>query len=254
MLKLENDPTAKNLSILKPSKQVILFVTGLIGLVLLSLLLDIFIKLIAKNVAPTQYDYDVFTHSTLASMILNGSCYLILGVAFIIILKNDSDEIFKSFKGWKPFVAGLIGLSAIMAFNLTYNMILTATGVNISDNANETTLNTIVTDFPLASILMFAFIGPVCEELTYRVGLFSLARRLNRIFAYLITIIVFTLIHFDFFSSTMVNELLNIPLYAFAAFVFTFLYEKYGLAASLSSHITNNLISLMMTILSVIRL
>ena len=138
-------------------------------------------------------------------------------------------------------------------FNLFYNLILSLAGVSIADNANESSLNSIVTAFPMASLLFFAFIGPVCEELTYRVGLFSLTKRVNRIFAYIVTIIVFTLIHFDFTSKTMVNELLNIPFYAFAAFVFTFLYEKFGLASSVSAHITNNLFSLLVSIFGIIR-
>ena len=254
MLKIENDPTAKKLTILRPWKEVVVFAVGLIGLILLSFLIELIMSAIAKASSPTQYDYEVFINSTLASMILNGSAYLILGVFFIIFLRKDSDELFKSFKDWRPYIAALIGFSAIIAFNVTYNIILTTAGVGISDNANETSLNSIVTDFPLSSLLLFGLIGPLCEELAYRVGLFTLVRRVNRILAYFVTMIVFTLIHFDFFSTTMVNELLNIPLYFFAAFVFTFLYEKYGLASSLSAHITNNLVSLITTILSIIRI
>lgn len=254
MLKIENDPTAKKLTIIKPWKEVVIFAVGLVGLVLLSLLIQVILSAIAKAASPTQYDYEVFMSSTLSSMILNGSAYLILGVFFIIFLRKDTDELFKSFKDWRPYVAALIGFSSIIAFNVMYNIILTAAGVGITDNGNETSLNSMVTDFPLTSIILFGLIGPLCEELAYRVGLFTLTRRVNRILAYAATMIVFTLIHFDFTSATMVNELLNIPLYAFAAFVFTFLYDKYGLAASLSAHVTNNLVSILTTIFSIIRL
>lgn len=247
------DPSLKNVSMLKPSRQLTLFLVGLFGLMLFSLTTQFVMDLIARGIAPTDYDYETFISSTTASMIINGLSYLVLGVTFILLIKDDSNEILKSFKGYKPYVAAAIGFASIIMFNLFYNLILSLAGVTILDNANESSLNSIVTAFPMASLLFFAFIGPVCEELTYRVGLFSLTRRVNRILAYIVTIIVFTLIHFDFTSKTIVNELLNIPFYAFAAFVFTFLYEKFGLASSVSAHITNNLFSLLVSIFGIIR-
>ena len=250
---MQNNPSLKNVSMLKPWKQLMLFLAGFLGLILLTYLIQFLMSLISRSVSPTDYDYEMFINSNLASMILNGSAYLILAVIFIILISDESHEIFKSFKNWQAYVAAGIGFALIISFNLIYNSILSLANVGISDNANETSLNTMVSQFPIASMLIFAFIGPACEEITYRIGLFSLTRRVNRILAYVVTIVVFTLIHFDFLSKNMVNELLNIPFYAFAAFVFTFLYDRFGLAASLSAHITNNVLSIGATILTIIK-
>ena len=184
-------------------------------------------------------------------MFLNGVAYMTIITIFIILVGKDVNEFLKSFKGWKPYVAAAIGFSAILVFNITYNGILSGLNITVSDNANESSLNTMVTDFPFTSLLIFAIIGPLVEEITYRVGLFSLLKRVHVILAYAVTIIVFTLIHFDFTSTTMVNELLNIPFYAFAAGTFCFLYHKFGFASSAAAHITNNVFSILATILSV---
>ena len=253
MQSVEKDNTSTNISILKPRLQLVFFLIGLIGLVLVSFLIELFTSIIARGVSPTDYDYEIFINSSLESMIVNGLAYLILGVVFIMLIKNETKEIFKTFKNWKPYVAALVGFAAVILFNVVYSIFISTIGQSMGDNANESALNSIVIDFPIASLFIFGVVGPFCEELTYRVGLFSLSRRLNRIFAYIVTLIIFTLIHFDFVSDNYINELLNIPAYAFGAFVLTFLYDKYGLAASLSAHVTNNVFSVLMTIITKIK-
>lgn len=229
---------------LKIWKQILFFVIGLFGLTVISLFIQIIVQLAARRAIVSDYDYQTFMGSTTFDMIVNGSTYLIIAVVFLILMKDDTNEFFKSFKDWKPYVAAAIGFSAILTFNLFYNLLLSATGAVISDNTNESSLNSIVSDFPFLSLLIFALIGPIVEEFTYRVGLFSLLKRVHISLAYVVTIIVFTFIHFDFQSNNMVNELLNIPFYMFAAATFCFLYHRFGLASSISAHVTNNLLSI----------
>ena len=76
--------------------------------------------------------------------------------------------------------------------------------------------------------------------------------RINKYLAYAVTILVFAFIHFDFEcfgKGTLVNELLNMPFYLFAGFTFTFLYEKFGFGASVMAHVSNNLYSIIMTVI-----
>lgn len=229
---------------LKIWKQILFFVIGLIGLSILGFIISLIVQLAARRGIASDYDYQVFITSTTADMIVNGSTYLIIAIIFLILMKDDTNEFFKSFKDWKPYVAAAIGFSAILTFNLFYNIILTVTGAVVTDNANEASLNSIITDFPFLSILIFGLIGPVVEELTYRVGLFSLLKRVHISLAYIATIIVFTFIHFDFGTNNITNELLNVPFYMFAAATFCFLYHKFGLASSVCAHVTNNLLSI----------
>ena len=83
-------------------------------------------------------------------------------------------------------------------------------------NDNENAIDSITNAYPLLSLLVFGIMGPVVEEFTYRVGLFSFIRRFNRPAAYIITIAIFALIHFNFQSTNIVNELINLPSYIVA--------------------------------------
>lgn len=251
MLNVQNKLRLNPMTDIKLWKQLVYFLVGLIGLVIFELILEFIIVMYGKSAYPNVYDYTMFIQSTGTDMFLNGVAYMGIFSVFVILVGNDVNEFLKSFKGWKPYVAAAIGFSSILLFNVIYSAVLDGFHIAISDNANESSLNTMVTDFPFTSLLIFAIIGPLVEEVTYRVGLFSMLKRVHVILAYAVTIVVFALIHFDFTSSTMVNELLNIPYYAFAAVTFCFLYHKFGFASSVAAHITNNVFSLLATILSV---
>ena len=89
--------------------------------------------------------------------------------------------------------------------------------------------------------------------------IFSFLKRINSIFAYVISALIFALIHFDFNSiivgvetsnwSILINELINLPPYVFAGLTFTFLFEKFGFGCGLFAHILNNVYSIFATLL-----
>lgn len=250
MLRLEDNPKLKNLTFLKTWKYLVLFLLGLFGLSIVQYVTSIVTSMIAGGIYGYETSkYHTFTYSPTYTMIINGVAYVVIFSIFMVFASKDISEYLKSFKKWQPYVAGLIGFAIIIAFSVIYNSILSMAGIKTTDNANETAVNSVVGSFPLSSLLILAFIGPICEELTYRVGLFTFLRRINGILAYVVTIAIFALIHFDFQSETIVNELLNLPFYAFTAFVFSFLYERFGLAGSLTAHVVNNFISIGGTIL-----
>lgn len=250
MLKLEDKQKLKNMTFLKNWKYLVLFSVGLFGLTVVQFVVSFVTSLIAAGIYGTQTaNYHTFTSSSIYTMIVNGVAYVCIFGVFIFLSSRDINEYLKSFKKWQPYVAGIIGFAAIITFSIIYSSILNATGVKTTDNANETAVNSVVATFPFASLLILGIIGPICEELTYRIGLFTFLRKINVFLAYIATIIIFAFIHFDFNSETIVNELLNLPFYAFTAFVFSFLYERFGLAGSLTAHVINNVLSIASTIL-----
>ena len=128
---------------------------------------------------------------------------------------------------------------------------------NTSVNTNETGINTITTAFPILSLIVFGILGPLCEEVTYRVGLFSsISQKLKPLWAYLITILIFGLIHFDFtalFSGNvdaLIIELSNLPTYLVSGLLLCYFYTKEGFGVSSIAHIFNNLLSLLLTLIS----
>ena len=230
-------------------KQATLFGIGFLGFQIFALFLQLIIELVNLRNFQTSEELAVFMNSVKVSAAINFTSYFVVLIALLLVLNKDNLRITNCFKDWKVFVGAVIGVAAIYAFNIFYGLILQVLGVDVSSNDNQSQLEYIIAYYPLLSTLVFGIIGPICEELTYRVGLYTLTRRINKYVGFAITIVVFTLIHFDYLSENIVNELLNIPYYAFAAFTFTFLYEKLGFGASVVSHSINNLISVFTTII-----
>ena len=232
----------KHNTVLHFGKQIALFITGWLGFQLIALLIEI--VMIRTNNITTNQALNEFFSKNVNNMILNAAAYGVLLLILLIIINIDIKKLAKSFAQWKGYIAALIGLGVIFAFNIIYNSILNAAGVRITSNNNQQALDTNNATFPITSLLIFGIVGPICEELTYRVGLFSLSKRISKWVAYPVTIVVFALIHFDFQASNMVNEWINIPYYAVAAFTLSFVYDKYGFSSSCVLHIANNIISL----------
>lgn len=250
---IENNLKYKDMSDFPIWKHLVLFIIGLVGLLCAEISVELIVEISAGSIYGAGSDaYEEFVDSATYAMLINGISYTILFIAFALFLKKDVRELTKSFRGYRPFVAGLIGLAVIYALSYNYGVILGLLKTEIGDNDNEATLNSAVLAFPVLSLIIFGNIGPVCEELTYRVGLFSLLRKKNRYLAYIVEVLVFAFIHFGFTSigtKNFVNEILNMPFYIFSGLVFTYLYERYGLAASLTAHILNNTMSVAVTIL-----
>ena len=193
------------------------------------------------------------------SAIINFVSYFILGIAMSFILWKDWKKIFNSFKGWRTYVFGLAGLGAIFVFSNFWSIIIQLLQIDVSDNINQSSAVNLVVTYPLLSIIVIGVIGPLCEELAYRAGLFSFLKRINSIFAYVISALIFALIHFDFNSiivgietsnwGILINELINLPPYIFAGLTFTFLFEKFGFGCGLFAHILNNVYSIFATLL-----
>lgn len=180
------------------------------------------------------------------SMIVNGGTYATLLVVLLLICMNDVKKLLPSFKHYQSYIAGIACVGAILVFNMLYTNFVDLFQTKITNNANQASLETIFDRYKVLSLLVFGLIGPICEELTYRVGLFSLSSRVSRFFGYFVTAIVFSLIHFNYDAATLTNELLNLPYYIFAAVAFSFTYEHYGFAGSVSAHVINNFMSLLL--------
>ena len=176
---------------------------------------------------------------------------LTFSVLALIAWKKGWKEIIRSFK--KPSAIGIafLGLFAMLAINFVYNLIVTiilkGIGIKPDVNANETSLRSMAeVNLPLF-IIVIGFLGPFVEEMAYRVGMFSFLARIKRWIAYVVSGLVFGLIHFswNFSSSTdVILELVNLPPYIGAGLIMAFVYEKGGFAASYMMHSMNNVYSI----------
>lgn len=215
------------------AQQIELFLFGWIGFQILAILFSFFASLLTPKI------------DQLMLLTINCASYGNLFVILCIVIgPNGIKTLGKQFTKLKPYMAGLLCFILIIMFNNAYGSILKLINTPISNNANETNVESMTNNYFIPSLIFFGFIGPICEELTYRVGLFSLCKRKSKVFAYIVTIIVFAFIHFDFETNNLVNELLNLPYYAFAAFAFSFTYDNFGFAGSASAHLINNIFSI----------
>ena len=190
---------------------------------------------------------------------INIIMYLSIFVIMALLLwKKGWKEIGRSFKKPSAILIGLAGFIALLATNFIYNffvsVIFNAAGFTPPGvNDNETTLRQLCdVNFPV-SIIVLGLIGPFVEEITYRCGLFSFLSRTKRWIAYVVSGIVFGMIHFTWdFSSTeaIITELVNLPTYVGAGLMMAFVYEKGGFAASYTMHAFNNTFSILLNSLA----
>ena len=223
-------------------KRLSLFLLGFIGLSLFSYLIQIIINAINPNY--------LILSPTIAAV--NFGLYFITFGIMVMILNIDNLKLLSEFKTMNTWSSGLLNGITLMIISSIVTSIFYSFSSGATSNANESSIESITNLYPILSIIVFGIIGPIVEEFTYRAGLFSLLKKFGRIPAYIISIIIFGLLHFSFdFSSTenLINELINLPSYMVAGGILCFIYEKHGLGASIISHATNNLISVLLTII-----
>ncbi len=220
-------------------KQLLLFVVGLIGLNILGILAEL---IIMNYLDPSSIEY---------LLAINSFRYILAAGAMVFIVWGDWKYFKNSMNRWWTYLAGMGFAWGLIIGSIIINLFI-RTIYPTETNANQTAVNALIGSYPLISILILGILGPVVEEFTYRVGLFTLLRRVNVWVAYIVTPLIFALIHFDFFAGSAegyLNEMLNLPSYIFAGVALTVIYDKFGLSASIVAHCGNNLISIFMTII-----
>lgn len=178
---------------------------------------------------------------------------LFIGMCLFVFFSKSYKKLPSIFKDWRTYVFGLAGLGATIVLGEVWEMI-SGCFTDATSN-NQSLVVKIAVAYPILSIIIMAFVGPVCEELTYRVGLFGLIRRWNRVAAYLISIFVFAAIHFDISSlltgfmnndwAPFINELWNFPSYLIAGGILVATYDLFGFGASTFAHVLNNLLGIL---------
>ena len=215
-------------------KQLLLFVIGLIGLSLLSILGELI------------FMWFMDTNSVEFLLVINSFRYLLAGGAMGFVIWHDWKNFKPSLNRWWTYLAGVGFAWGLIIVSIIVNIVI-GTLYPTETNQNQTLVNSLISSYPLISLLLLGIIGPIVEEFTYRVGLFTLLRRVNKWVAYIVTPLVFALIHFNFFAGSAegyINELLNLPSYIIAGVVLTVLYDNFGLSTSVVAHCGNNLISI----------
>lgn len=231
---LKKDKKAKDPNELNVWKRATLLALGLIGLNILAFILT--------------YAFRVIPRSD-RSAAVNLVAYSLLIILMITVVALDIPKHLKEFKGWKPYVFGLVFGVGIIVFDILYtNFVNLFYPINTS--SNESGVRSIIDLFPFASIIILGIVGPLCEELAYRVGLFGLLKKVNRVLAYAVTGLVFGLLHFDFTSPDLITELIFLPTYIAPGIILSVAYDLFGLPCSWFAHSLNNLFAVILNIIA----
>jgi len=228
-------------------KHLVIFGIGFLGVNLFSAFIVLFFRLTLGHI-PGQLNPGFLATNDFIGL-SNGLIYFIIIVVMMIPLSSHLQMIISSFKNKKVWINGLGYTALIIILSGIYNFILQLTGLKISDNANQSTIVNLVLNSPLDSFIWIVLLGPIVEELTYRLGLFTMIKKKNRVLAYIGVMLIFGLIHFDFTNENLLNELLNLPSYIIGGAVLCLAYDREGLATSVTAHIFNNLLSFVMIFL-----
>lgn len=217
-------------------QNIVLFVVGCGGIYVLSLLASaITILLRLGSEAELSGAANFITYSFLI-------------VALLGVLNKNIVRLFKD-KKWPSILIGFgIGVGMII-FTVIYGNILNAVMGPVETNDNEKALRSFIGIYPITSIIFLGIIGPVCEELTYRVGLFNIVKKPKWV-AFVVSIIIFAFMHFNFLSPDIGKEFLNLPSYLVSGAALAIAYHFFGFWGSLTAHMTNNLYSVLVFILA----
>ena len=219
-----------------------LFLLGFIGLDIVTLIIQLILQLIIPEYFTEGSEYYV---TGLA--IINSIRYVLLSITFVVMLFPRLKILVRKFLDWKGDLLGLAFGIGLIGITKAYNLIISQF-IDTGTNANEVAAESMIVAFPVLSIIILGFLGPICEEITYRYGLFSLLDKKSKFLAYILTPLIFAIIHFDF-TGNIVVELLNLPSYIIAGLGLTFAYDKFGLHTAIIAHVTNNIYAIIMTLI-----
>ena len=184
--------------------------------------------------------YTSWSKEVKSLVILSGAYILMLIGLLVVPLLTRRRLFLDRFKNGTDYIYGIAYAGTVVAVGSVVASII-ALMYKGDTNANQTEAELIINNYPIIAFVVLGIIGPLCEELTYRVGLYSFLRRINKYLAFAITVVVFALIHFDFTSENIVDELVSLPSYLSCGFILTLAYEHRGPACSMTAHIAYNL-------------
>lgn len=223
--------------------RLILFVVGFLVLDIITVIIQLFVM--AANPAFVDEKSDLYITGL---TMINSIRYLIIIFVFVVLLFPRLKVIALKFKNWKTDLIGLGAGFVLIGATILYSFVISQF-VELEVNQNEVAAEQMIKSFPILSVLILGILGPISEEITYRYGLFGCLKKKSIILAYILAILVFGIIHFDF-TGNMQTELLNLPSYLIAGAILTFVYHKFGFNASIIAHIVNNLYAILVTLIA----
>lgn len=228
-------------------KNLLLFLIGWLGLSVFASIISVIITSII-NVKDASESLTVTLNC-----IVNFGAYLLIFVSLFIAMGKDLiKKVFIDYTKFKKVLKGILFGIIVLGAQIVYNLIIQNLVPGITSNNNQTNVVDMVHSQPIMMFISVVILAPICEEITYRLGLFGAIYKKNRILAHILAALFFGLLHSIFLSTDiftasgeeMINELLNLPSYIIPGLIFSIAYEnEKSLTTSITAHMVNNLVS-----------
>ncbi len=131
--------------------------------------------------------------------------FLFLACVFRHFLLNNLRSLVESWR--RVLLAALLGFLAYLAANWLLTAVITQISPDFY-NRNDSAIAHMAEKSWFLTVLGTVFLVPVAEELMFRAGIFGLLYRNNRIFAYILSTLLFSLVHIDGFFGIADGKLL----------------------------------------------
>ncbi len=226
----------------------ILLLFGVVGLIFISFL----VVTIMKNFVTDETAFANFSNLLIYALLLGGFVLILWALRLLKAITTEFTKL-------KPYLYGLFYGFIVILASVSYGLLTTLVFPSSTSNENQEAIESVIKSYPVTSFLWIVIAGPLVEELIYRLGLFEGLRQKNRIVAYVVSGIIFGFIHFSVPTDAsgvvdmdkLANEFINVPGYILSGLLFAYTYEKIGFAGSSVAHVTNNLISFILTIIRI---
>lgn len=191
--------------------------------------------------------FNLSNYPHLGSTLVLFFTYLVMAITlFAIPFFTRKNEFLSKFNNKLDYIYGIGYAVTIICVSSIVNAIINWIYPFPGDNLNQETATTIAKAFPLIAFFVIGLLGPIAEELTYRVGIYSFLRRINKYLAIIFTAVIFGFIHFDSTATDIGREFANLPAYIVSGLVFSIAYEHRGPACSITAHVLYNVFAFSM--------
>lgn len=197
------------------------------------------ISLFWSSIAPVLFSTD-----SEINIAIEFGTYATLLIAFICVCIRYRKYFVNELKQPYKYICGIIcGIGIIIAEIIVSTLMAILFPSDI--NSNQEIINTLMNDYPTLMVIITVFMGPICEELTYRVGLYGLLREKNETLGFILSGFIFAFVHLSFIGTDIVAELSAFPVYLTISYLFNLTYKKFGFSGSLLAHMLINTISIL---------
>lgn len=157
-------------------------------------------------------------------------------VAILFVIRRYLIPLALSIKKYKNVLFGFLIGAVVIGINTLYGAIF---GTNTNENQNMVIGQASGSAFLF--VLSTAFLAPIFEELVFRVAGYGFFSKISKPLAYVVSTVLFALIHVNFSGANLTAELISFPTYLLAGVGLAFAYDKFGFWGSATMHVTNNL-------------